>query len=479
MEARPSRRIEKAQGQVMEALRKEMRRLRVVQRYNVETFCRQPWQEISGSFGDLGTLLPIMIALANNKAISLSSTLVFGGLANIFTGLFFGIPLPVQPMKAIAAVALRHHFNEGETISAGIFVAAVIGFFSFTGLLQWFTKNIPIPVIKGIQMGTGLSLVVYSGTLLRVPSGWFDYQIWSLALVFIAFLALLWTPLSARVPYALIILLLGTVGSLLWRPFEYMDGSPLFGIWKPRLLVPSPSEFSTGALQAGLGQVPLTTLNSVVAVTFLAADLLPNVQAPSVTSMGLSVMTMNLVGCWFGSMPVCHGSGGLAAQYRFGARSGASIIFLGLLKLLLGLFAGHSTTGILSGFPAGLLAVMVIAAGLELANVGESLNSASARDLRVYKDDNSDVEAVGNRDNDKLMKNLTDEGKKRRWSVMLITVGGILAFRNDAVGFLAGMVCHWSFRLQDRWELRRSQREGHIRLDDDRQGEESRSLLQE
>jgi len=62
---------------------------------------------------------------------------------------------------------------------------------------------------------------------------------------------------------------------------------------------------------------------------------------------------------------------------------------------------------------------------------------------------------------------------------MLITVGGILAFRNDAVGFLAGMLCHWSFKLQDGWELRRSQAEGQIRLEDERQGEGSRILLQE
>jgi len=479
MEAHSSRRIPKIYGRIMEALRKEIRRLRGVQRYNIQTFRRQPWQEISGSFGDLGTLLPIMIALANNKSISLLSTLVFGGLANVFTGLFFGIPLPVQPMKAIAAVALRQRFNEAETISAGIFVAAVIGFFSFTGLLQWFTKKIPIPVIKGIQMGTGLSLVTYSGTLLQTPLGWFDYQFWSLAIAIIAFLALLWTPSSTKVPYALIILLSGIVGSFLWRPFGYRDGLPSLGIWRPHVVIPLPSEFSTGTLQAGLGQVPLTTLNSVVAVTFLAADILPNVQAPLVTSMGLSVMAMNLVGCWFGSMPVCHGSGGLAAQYRFGARSGASIIFLGLLKLLLGLFAGDFTTRILSGFPIGLLAVMVVAAGLELANVGESLNSASVRDLRVCKDDDSDVEAGGNRSSDRIMKDLTDEEKKRRWSVMLITVGGILAFRNDAVGFLAGMLCHWSFKLQDGWELRRSQAEGQIRLEDERQGEGSRILPQE
>ena len=66
---------------------------------NWETLKRSPLAEISGALGDLGTLLPLMIALAVQNSISLSSTLVFSGLWNILTGVIFGIPLPVQPMK--------------------------------------------------------------------------------------------------------------------------------------------------------------------------------------------------------------------------------------------------------------------------------------------------------------------------------------------------------------------------------------------
>lgn len=74
----------------------QIRRLHV---NNVNTLKRSPLSEISGSLGDLGTLLPLMIALAVNNSISLSTTLVFSGLWNILTGAAFGIPLPVQPMK--------------------------------------------------------------------------------------------------------------------------------------------------------------------------------------------------------------------------------------------------------------------------------------------------------------------------------------------------------------------------------------------
>ena len=431
-----------------------------IQRYNMETFYRQPLTEISGSFGDMGTLLPILIALTQIRAISLSSTLVFSGLANIFTGLAFGIPLPVQPMKAIAAVALAQNFSQAEIASAGIFVAAAIGFLSITGLIHWFTERIPIPVIKGIQVGTGLSLIISAGNL--YPN--FNRTGLNAIILILAFLALLASPSFRRVPYALLILLIGTISVISsdrLYPGWGSDLRPGFSIWRPHTFIPSPREFGKGTLEAGIGQLPLTTLNSVIAVAFLAQDLLPDIhRTPSTTSLGLSVMAINLVACWFGAMPVCHGSGGLAAQYRFGARSGASIVFLGLLKLLLGLFASELAFAIFDGFPNVLLCLLVIAAGLELVNVGESLNTARSRDLG-----RGEEEEVGGKGEE-----VTEEEGKRRWAVMFMTVAGILAFKNDAVGFLAGMLCHWSFKAQDRLEARRTG-EGRIRLGERREGE--------
>lgn len=428
-----------------------------IQRYNIETFYRHPLTEISGSFGDIGTLLPILIALTQTRAISLSSTLVFSGLANILTGLAFGTPLPVQPMKAIAAVALAQDFSEAEIASAGIFVAAAIGFLSVTGLIHWFTERIPIPVVKGVQVGTGLSLIISAGNL--YPR--FDRTGTNALVLVLAFLALLASSTFRRVPYALIILVVGIL-SVISNDWLYPgwgeDFRPDFSLWQPHTFVPSRREFGKGIWEAGIGQLPLTTLNSVIAVAFLAQDLLPDVQTPSTTSLGLSVMVINLVGCWFGAMPVCHGSGGLAAQYRFGARSGASIVFLGLLKLLVGLFASEIALAIFNGFPNVLLCVLVIAAGIELVGVGESLNTARSRDLITTEEEGGkEVE-------------LTERERKRRWAVTFMTVAGILAFKNDAVGFLAGMLCHWSFKAQDRLEERRVG-EGRIRLGEERQGD--------
>lgn len=428
-----------------------------IQRYNIQTFRSQPLAEISGSLGDLGTLLPILIALTEQGSISISSTLVVGGIANIVTGIIFGIPLPVQPMKAIAAVAIARRFSQAEIMSAGLFVAACIGFLSLSGLIRWFTNRIPIPIIKGIQVGTGLSLIISAGGL--YPNN--HDATWIFVLAFVGLLA---CATFKRVPYALIICLIGIFIVILGigpEPVERWHWHGL-NIWHPRASIPSPSAFVTGMLDAGIGQLPLTTLNSVIAVSFLAADLLPDVPTPSTSALGLSVMTVNLIGCWFGSMPVCHGSGGLAAQYRFGARSGASIIFLGLIKLLLGLFASTVAHDVFTRFPKTFLCIMLIAAGLELVKVGESLNTSEAKDLREI--DTSGLNQPRLNDSGNEESRLSDEERKRRWAVMFMTVAGILAFRNDAVGFAAGVLCHVSFRLQDRWEERSGTFHGPISL---------------
>ncbi|KAL8950511.1 MAG: hypothetical protein Q9222_003450 [Ikaeria aurantiellina] len=468
MELNPSSTRSKLKTSLQNALRAHLAHFRSTQTYNLTTFRSQPLQEISGSFGDLGTLLPILIAYTDLSrpnavpAIDLGSTLVFTGLFNIFTGLCFGIPLPVQPMKAIAAVALSRMFEKEEVASAGLFVAAVVGFLTVTGLLEWFNRRIPVPVIKGIQVGVGLSLISYGGGILvKADDLTYNHPDLRNMLLGLTCLGFFVSNVFRSFPYAIVLLFLGILVAL---PSLIHNPTPL-GIWRPHAFVPSPTRFEKG-IDAGLGQIPLTVLNSIIAVTALSAELLPNIPTPSTTSIGLSVTAMNLIGCWFGSMPVCHGSGGLAAQYRFGARSGASVIFLGCIKLLLGLFAARFAKQVFQGIPNAVLGIMIIAAGLEIASVGESLNTAQARDLSQKEDGVITISSVGASADEVLGEKLNHEQRKRRWMTMFITVGGIVAFKNDAVGFLAGMLCQWSYQLHNRYTVRRGQQEGSIRLNE-------------
>lgn len=132
-------------------------------------------------------------------------------------------------------------------------------------------------------------------------------------------------------------------------------------------------------------------------------------------------------------MPFCHGSGGLAAQYRFGAKSGANIIFLGFIRLLVGFFEGRFAEQLFKGIPNAILGVMLIAVRLDLAS--STLSMIGAQDLREAKD------AIGTL-SDSIDGGLSLERRKRRWTTMLFTVGGTLTFETGAAGVVDGMLCH-------------------------------------
>ncbi|KAM0718919.1 hypothetical protein Q7P37_005991 [Cladosporium fusiforme] len=432
--------------------------LQAVAKHNLRTLKDAPLAELSGSLGDLGTLLPLMIALSVGGSIDLASTLVFSGLANILTGAVFGVPLPVQPMKAIAAVAISQKFSREETAAAGLTVSLAVLVLSVTGLLRWLHRVVPVPVVKGIQVGAGLSLAISAGTSLIQPLAWhspaLDNRLWAIA----AFILLILATLIPRVPYALAIFLLGLTIASTQAP------SHAAALWHPHAFIPSKETWLPSALSAALPQLPLTTLNSILAVTSLSASLFPTFPPPpSTTSLGLSVALSNLIGCWFGAMPVCHGSGGLAGQYRFGARSGASIIVLGSVKLLLGFFAGEAIVPLLARFPKSLLGIMVLAAGVELAKVGQSVGDSgdlwarAERELASAADDGDEERARMEK------KAMVEREGRERWMVMLVTAAGCLAFRNDAVGFLAGL--GWHYGLVGQGVLERG---GGIRLREDR-----------
>ncbi|KAK3325477.1 sulfate transporter [Apodospora peruviana] len=459
-------------------------RLRRVNRYNLQTLRRSPAAEISGALGDLGTLLPVMIALAVQGSINLSSTLVLSGIFNMATGAAFGVPLPVQPMKAIAAASIARKSSLSETVAAGSWVGAVVLVLSITGLLRALTRCVPVPVVKGIQLGAGLRLIISAGSSLILPLGWWttptvlDNRLWALG-AFLALLGLGGTTDSQKrsggkiFPYALVTFLIGLCFALVT-----MDNKNVGGLW--RWSITTPSFLSTEAMGMALAQLPLTTLNSVIAASALAIDLFPPPSlpppslstddacpiTPSTTALGISVAAMNLVGCWFGAMPVCHGSGGLAAQHRFGARSGASIVLLGGAKVFLGFLSGTlPLIDLLATFPRSLLGVMVAAAGLELARVGASLNHG-AQDLweevvttTSEENDSSDGNTAGA--GTKLRRQhrvISDVERDERWTVMLTTAAGILAFRNDSVGFVAGLLCFAAYRFAEYMDGRRQWR---------------------
>ena len=83
----------------------------------------------------------LQVALVKVVGLDLGTTLIFTGLYNIASGALFGIPMPVQPMKAIAAVAVAQGgISLPEVLAAGVFVSAVTLLLGVTRLITVFNR---------------------------------------------------------------------------------------------------------------------------------------------------------------------------------------------------------------------------------------------------------------------------------------------------------------------------------------------------
>ncbi|MFW6181680.1 MAG: putative sulfate/molybdate transporter, partial [Spirochaetota bacterium] len=125
------------------------------------------------------------------------------------------------------------------------------------------------------------------------------------------------------------------------------------------------SEVWRSLLLAGLAQLPLTATNAVIATSALISHYWP--QRPvSENRLALNQGVMNLVLPFFGGMPMCHGAGGLAGQYYFGARTGGTNLIEGLIEISLGLFLARSIGSLFAAFLSPIMGAMMLLVGLEL-----------------------------------------------------------------------------------------------------------------
>ena len=320
--------------------------------------------EAGGALGDLGTFVPLLVGMVSLCGLQLGPALFTSGLMNVLSGIAFGIPMPVQPMKAIAAVAIDEGLNEAQILTAGIATGAVILLMGVTGLIDWLARHLPKSLVRGLQLALGLKLLtkgiaMIAGT--NVLLGW-D----SIGLGIGAALLILGLYASRRYPSALIVFGVGLLALLLARPGVTAELTLGTRWYLPDLT--RWTDWQSGLLRGAVPQIPLTILNSVIAVCALSFDLFPQRGAPP-RRVAISVGLMNLFVCPLGGMPVCHGAGGLAAQYRFGARTGGAVLMLGVAKMVLALSFGTSLAVILQAYPQSVLGALLLFGGVELALV--------------------------------------------------------------------------------------------------------------
>jgi MFS superfamily sulfate permease-like transporter len=309
--------------------------------------------ELAGAFGDIGTDLPLLIALIATCGLDAASVCMLFGLLQIATGVIYGIPMPVQPLKAMAAITLAQRLSPGILAGGGLVIGVAMLVLAATGLLDWLARAVPKEVVRGIQLGLGLTLATLALKEYASADGAGGYVV---AAASVGLLLALRG--QRRVPAPLIVMGLGVLYAAVFR----LDGNALagaIGFRLPIVRVPSVDELLQGALLLALPQIPLSLGNSVIATSQTTRDLFPDRAVP-VRKIGITYGAMNLVAPWFGGVPVCHGCGGLVGFYAFGARTGGAPVLYGAMYLLLGLIFAPGFADVVHVFPMPILGVVLL-----------------------------------------------------------------------------------------------------------------------
>jgi len=341
--------------------------------------------ELAGSLGDLGTLLPLSIGMILINGLDPTGLIMTVGLFYMVSGLYFKVTCPVEPMKVISAYAVATGISATQVQASCLWVFVFLAIIGGTNLISLVGRYVPKSTVRGVQLSTGLMLAsqgvhLMFGTsrfqtfhqaaepFLRIQNlGWLPIGL--LIGTLLGFLTLLLLD-NKRMPAALVVAGIGLLIGLIWGTREGMHAIR-FGInlpqWLPRGL-PSGADFSFALLVLVLPQIPMTLGNAVMANADLSIQYFPqDGRRVTYRALCMSMAGANLLSFFVGGMPMCHGAGGLASRYRFGARTAGSNLIIGGVFFLLALLLGSHALAIIYLLPMAALGVLLIFAGLQLA----------------------------------------------------------------------------------------------------------------
>ncbi|MBL8715593.1 MAG: putative sulfate/molybdate transporter [Myxococcales bacterium] len=313
--------------------------------------------ELSGAFGDIGTDLPLLIALVATCKLDAAGVCLMFGLLQMASGALYGIPMPVQPLKAMAAIMLAQKLSPGTLAGGGLVIGVAMLLLAATGLLDWLARVVPKEVVRGIQLGLGLTLA----TLALKYVGTDGAPGYVLAAGCLAILLVLRG--HRRIPAPLLVMGFGVLYALVQLRGHSLAG--VVGLRLPTFHAPTRVEITQGALLLALPQIPLSLGNSVIATSQTTRDLFPE-RAVSVRKIGVTYGLMNLVAPWFGGVPVCHGCGGLVGFHGFGGRTGGAPVIYGAMYVVLGLAFAPGFSEVVRVFPMPVLGVVLLFEALSL-----------------------------------------------------------------------------------------------------------------
>jgi MFS superfamily sulfate permease-like transporter len=320
--------------------------------------------EWAGAFGDLGTLIPFVIGYIGVLKMNPFGVLFAFGIAMVVCGTYYKTPFPVQPMKAIGAVAITQAAQTAVITPGAVYGASLttgllwLGL-GLTGAASRIAKVVARPVVVGIILGLGMSFMLEGVKMMATH--------WAIAVVGLPGTLLLLT--NRSIPAMFLLLVFGAICGTILNPDAARDlASASMELRAPKfaLLDVTWNDLLIGIVFLALPQLPLTLGNAVIAIREENNRLFPE-QPVTDNSVAISTGIMNLVGSTVGGVPMCHGAGGMASHVAFGARTGGALIVLGILLLVLAIFFSGSIEALFRLFPPAILGVILFLAGAQLA----------------------------------------------------------------------------------------------------------------
>jgi SulP family sulfate permease len=341
--------------------------------------------EIAGSLGDMGTLLPIAIGMILINGLSPTGMFFSIGIFYILSGMYYGITVPVQPMKVIGAYAIATAMTPSQVLASSALMGLFLLIIGGTNAITLIGKYTPKSVVRGVQISTG-TLLMAQGVKFMIGSSKFQMarqmaepyltiqHIGPIPVgIVIGIVGGVLTLLlleNRKFPAGLVVILGGIFLGLVLGTHEGFDKLNI-GIYFPEWLpfgLPAGADFTFAFFAMVLPQLPMTIGNAVIANADLSHEYFgKDSQKVTYRSVTISMALANLLSFVVGGMPLCHGAGGLAAHYRFGARTAGSNLMVGILFLALAFFFGIHALSVVYLLPMAILGVLLIFAGGQLA----------------------------------------------------------------------------------------------------------------
>ena len=300
-----------------------------------------------GAFADGGVLFPLLVLLAFQGGFSSPKLFASAGLAYLVSGWFFKIPMSVQPLKAIAIAAVAIGASGAEIRVSGFLLGLFCLLIAFTRVGR-LAERVPSSVIHSIQLGLGVLLFLQGTAAIANAS------LPKLALVLALLGAVLWFSSYSLLGFFAVGGIVATLIAPQLLPHVKMAGNVNSG--SLRILT---------ILSLVLPQVALTATNSVIATADVSRRYYgKHAERVSERALLISIGVGNLISALWGGLPYCHGSGGVTAHYRGGARTEFSNFVIGFFLIAVAFFAWFAGRPVVIGYPDFLLASLLMAVGI-------------------------------------------------------------------------------------------------------------------